>query len=92
MIRRPTTLLSQLYQYFRYGRGWLLCTMVEMEIFGMSSNVRPDGTLGELSEEQKDPYNPKNLPDFAVMTVRTFLSTQTCSTFDRWLCTTVQYR
>lgn len=69
MIRRPTTLLYQLYLYLWYGLGWLLCTMVEMEIFGMSSVVRADGTLDEPAEHRKDSHDPRNIPDFVIMTV-----------------------
>ena len=69
MVRSPMTLLRQLYQYLWHATGWLLCTNVEMEIFGSSSVVRDDGTLDALEEHQKDPHDPQNLPDFAVLTV-----------------------
>lgn len=69
MFRRPQILISQLYKYLRHGTGWLMCTMVEMEVFGMSSVVRPNGKMHALSDEQKDPFNPQNRPDFAVMAV-----------------------
>ncbi|KAJ7157614.1 GMC oxidoreductase-domain-containing protein [Mycena crocata] len=67
MIRRPQTLISQLYQYLRCGRGWFLCTSTEVEIFGMSSRIGPDGKPNPVSAEEKDPFNPENRPDFAVL-------------------------
>lgn len=69
MIIRPTTLINQLYKYVRHGTGWFLCTLVEMEIFGVSSGIRKDGKLVALSDQQRDPIDPQNLPDFSVMTV-----------------------
>lgn len=45
MIIRPTTLINQLYKYVRHGNGWFLCTLVEMEIFGVSSGILKDGKL-----------------------------------------------
>ncbi|KAF8217223.1 GMC oxidoreductase-domain-containing protein [Mycena galopus ATCC 62051] len=67
MIRQPQTLISHIYNYLRHGTGWLLCTSVEVEIFAMSSLVDPDGKLKATSAEDKDPFNPANRPDFAVM-------------------------
>jgi hypothetical protein len=69
MFRRPLTLISHIYNYLRNGTGWLLCTSVEVEIFGMSSLIGTDGKPEAASAEDKDPFNPKNRPDFAVMAV-----------------------
>ncbi|KAJ7657362.1 GMC oxidoreductase-domain-containing protein [Mycena polygramma] len=68
MFRRPQTLISQVYKYLRYGTGWLLGTTVEVEIFGMSSVIHADGKPDPLSSENKDSFDPKNQPDFAVLT------------------------
>ncbi|KAK7453542.1 hypothetical protein VKT23_011822 [Stygiomarasmius scandens] len=56
-----------LHQYLRHGKGWFLCTMVEMEIFGSSKCIQPDGTPTPLTGSQLDSSDPKNLPDFSVM-------------------------
>jgi len=66
MVRQPTTFLRETYNYLRHGAGWFLCTLAEFEIFGLSSVVGPDGKAAPLSEEQLNPYNPDNLPDFCV--------------------------
>lgn len=70
MIRRPTTLLKQVYKYVRYGTGWLLFTLVEMEIFGKSSFINQDGMPSAMTTAQLDPFDPKNIPDFAILLVR----------------------
>ncbi|KAJ7205277.1 hypothetical protein GGX14DRAFT_368194 [Mycena pura] len=67
MIRRPQTLISQIYNYLRHGTGWFLCTSVEIEIFAMSSLIGADGKPKAVSAEDKDPFNPANRPDIAVM-------------------------
>jgi choline dehydrogenase len=69
MIRRPQTLLAHLYNYLVHGTGWFLCTSVEVEIFAMSSLIGADGRPKAVSAEDKDPFNPRNRPDFAVMAV-----------------------
>lgn len=70
-FRWPQTLISQFYKYLRHGAGWLLCTTIEVEIFGMSSLIQADGKPA-FSAHTKDPFDPRNRPDFAVMTVGTF--------------------
>ncbi|KAJ7021772.1 hypothetical protein C8F04DRAFT_1241131 [Mycena alexandri] len=67
MIRRPQTLISQICKYIFRGAGWFLCTSVEVEIFGMSSLIRADGRPKDITPQDKDPFNPANRPDFAVM-------------------------
>ncbi|KZT03996.1 GMC oxidoreductase [Laetiporus sulphureus 93-53] len=67
IIKRPSILLREIFNYVRKGTGWLLGTLVEVETFGISSLVQPDGNLRPLSEERLDSYNPRNLPDFAIM-------------------------
>ncbi|KAJ7225243.1 hypothetical protein B0H12DRAFT_1149397 [Mycena haematopus] len=67
MFKRPWKLIQQLYNYLYYGAGWLLCTVVEVEIFGMASLIGADGRPNTISAEDKDPFNPNNRPDFAVM-------------------------
>lgn len=69
MFRRPQTLINQLYKYLRHAAGWFLCTTVEVEIFGMSPLIHANGTPDALSAQNKDSSDPKNRPDFAVMTV-----------------------
>jgi choline dehydrogenase len=73
LIRSPLTLLAQLYKYLRYGAGWFLCMAVEVEIFGMSSLIDAYGTPAPATTQTKDPFDPNNIPDFAVMTVRSSL-------------------
>ncbi|KAJ7288042.1 hypothetical protein C8J57DRAFT_1641067, partial [Mycena rebaudengoi] len=68
LIRSPLTLLAQLYKYLRYGAGWFLCMAVEVEIFGMSSLIDAYGTPAPATTQTKDPFDPNNIPDFAVMT------------------------
>ncbi|KAI0052729.1 GMC oxidoreductase [Auriscalpium vulgare] len=67
MIRRPMVLFREIYNYFRFGTGWLLGTMVEVEVFGLSSLVSDEGTPDALLEEHTDSQDPKNLPDFCVI-------------------------
>ncbi|KAF8503926.1 hypothetical protein JB92DRAFT_2970106 [Gautieria morchelliformis] len=69
LVKRPTTLLRELYHYIRYGTGWLLGTMVEMEIFGLASLIAVDGRPHALSKEQSNSEDAKYIPDFAVMVV-----------------------
>lgn len=69
MIIRPWVLFRELYNYLRHGTGWLLCTSVETEIFGMASLIDVDGRPTSVAAQDKDPFNPNNRPDFAVMTV-----------------------
>ncbi|PCH34319.1 GMC oxidoreductase [Wolfiporia cocos MD-104 SS10] len=66
MVRRPLTLLWEIYSYVWRGTGWFLCTLAEVEIFGLSSLIDKEGKSSALTEEQLNPYNPDNLPDFAV--------------------------
>ncbi|KAJ7090820.1 GMC oxidoreductase-domain-containing protein [Mycena belliarum] len=68
MFRWPQTLVAQLYKYLRHGAGWFLCTTVEVEIFGISAFVHADGKPEALSSQSKDPFDPANRPDYAVMT------------------------
>ncbi|KZT08694.1 GMC oxidoreductase [Laetiporus sulphureus 93-53] len=67
MVRRPTTLLRELINYYIYGTGWFLCRFAEMEVFGMSSLVSNDGLSSPLAKEHLDSFDPENLPDFAVL-------------------------
>ncbi|KAH9829469.1 GMC oxidoreductase-domain-containing protein [Rhodofomes roseus] len=67
MVKQPTTFLRETYNYLRHGAGWFLCTLAEVEIFGLSSVINSDGKPAMLSEEQLNPYNPANLPDFCVL-------------------------
>ncbi|TCD65457.1 hypothetical protein EIP91_002671 [Steccherinum ochraceum] len=46
-------------------------TMVECEIFGISSLISKDGTPLPHSKEQEDSTDPQNLPDFAVLSMKT---------------------
>ncbi|KAJ7204774.1 hypothetical protein GGX14DRAFT_368399 [Mycena pura] len=68
MFRRPQTLVGQLYKYIRHGAGWLLCTTVEVEIFGMTSLIGANGKPDALSAQNKNSFDPENRPDFAVLT------------------------
>ncbi|KAI0061445.1 alcohol oxidase [Artomyces pyxidatus] len=67
LFRSPTTFVRELYKYLRYGRGWLLGTFVETEVFGISSLVGADGKPHALRKEHEDSHDPKNLPDFGVL-------------------------
>ncbi|KAJ7140826.1 hypothetical protein C8R44DRAFT_866516 [Mycena epipterygia] len=58
MFKWPQTLISQLYKYLRHGAGWLLCTIVEVEVFGMPSLIQADGKPDALSAHTKDPFDP----------------------------------
>jgi choline dehydrogenase len=69
MIRQPTTLFSQLLRYLRHGAGWFLHTLVEAEIFARSSSIDENGRPQHLEDIEKDPADPRNLPDFSVMSV-----------------------
>lgn len=69
MTKRPTALLREVYNYVRYGTGWFLSTLAEMEVFGMSPLIGSDGKPSTLSEAQLDPFNPQNLPDFGVLLI-----------------------
>ncbi|KAI0036018.1 hypothetical protein K488DRAFT_82458 [Vararia minispora EC-137] len=63
----PPTLIREIYRYLRRGTGYLLCTLVESEIFGISSLIGEDGTPLPHAKKRKDAADPKNLPDFAVL-------------------------
>lgn len=67
MLVRPTVLIRELYNYLRYGTGWFLGTLVELEIFFLSSLVEKDGRVKPISKEREDPFNPENIPDIAVL-------------------------
>ncbi|KAI6138460.1 hypothetical protein BKA82DRAFT_4236029 [Pisolithus tinctorius] len=67
MIVRPTVLIRELYNYLRYGTGWFLGTLVELEIFFLSSLVEKDGRVKPISKEREDPFNPENIPDIAIL-------------------------
>ncbi|KAF7376886.1 FAD/NAD-P-binding domain-containing protein [Mycena sanguinolenta] len=67
MFIRPWKVFGQLYNYLRHGTGWFLGTAVEVEIFGMASLIDSDGRPNAVSAQDKDPFNPNNRPDFAVM-------------------------
>ncbi|KAF8496978.1 hypothetical protein JB92DRAFT_2988461 [Gautieria morchelliformis] len=69
MVKRPTTLLRELYYYIRHGTGWLLGTMVELEIFGLAALISVDGSPHTLSKEQTNAADAKYIPDFSVMAV-----------------------
>ena len=69
MVRRPMTFIKQLYKYLRYGEGWLLGTLVEMEIFASSDLIRGDGSSSPLNTYQLNSADPKNLPDISIMSV-----------------------
>lgn len=62
------TLLREIYNYIRYGTGWFT-TLVEVEIFGLSSLIGVDGKPIGPSKDYEDPFDAKNIPDFAVMVV-----------------------
>ncbi|KAJ6574312.1 hypothetical protein B0H19DRAFT_1124170 [Mycena capillaripes] len=67
IVRRPWILLREIYNYLVLGFGWLLCTQIEVEIFGMASLIDAEGKPTAASAEHKDPFNPQNRPDFAVL-------------------------
>lgn len=69
MAKQPTAFLREVYNYLRHGSGWFLCTLAEVEIFGLSSVIQSNGKVAPLSDEQLNPYNPANLPDFCVLLV-----------------------
>ncbi|KAI6109398.1 hypothetical protein EV401DRAFT_1996226, partial [Pisolithus croceorrhizus] len=65
MIIRPTILIRESYNYLRYGSGWFLGTLVELEIFFLSSLVEKDSRVKSISRERKDPSNAEKTPDTA---------------------------
>lgn len=67
MIRRPTMFIKQLYNYLRYGDGWFLGTLVEVEVFAPSDVIDDDGTPKPLDSQLLDANDPKNIPDICVM-------------------------
>ncbi|KAI0316861.1 GMC oxidoreductase-domain-containing protein [Amylostereum chailletii] len=66
-IRRPHTILRELYRYLLHGTGWFLCTMVECELFAHSSLIDPRGKPLPHPKAREDASDPNNLPDFAVL-------------------------
>ncbi|KAF8586168.1 GMC oxidoreductase [Ramaria rubella] len=68
MIKRPTMLLQQIYEYWKKSDGWFIAPLVEVVLFANSSLVTADGTLPRLSAAQLDSHDPTNLPDFEIMT------------------------
>ncbi|KAI6098916.1 hypothetical protein EDD17DRAFT_1759455 [Pisolithus thermaeus] len=67
MIIRPTILIRESYNYLRYGSGWFLGTLVELEIFFLSSLVEKDSRVKSISRERKDPFNAEKIPDIAIL-------------------------
>ncbi|KAG6333191.1 hypothetical protein ID866_5895 [Astraeus odoratus] len=67
MVVRPMVLIREFYRYLRYGTGWFLGTIVELEIFGLSSLVAKDGRIGPIPKEREDPSDPENIPDIAIL-------------------------
>ncbi|KAI6124282.1 hypothetical protein EV401DRAFT_1856874, partial [Pisolithus croceorrhizus] len=67
MIIRPTILIRELYNYLRYGSGWFLGTLVELDTFFLSSLVEKDGRVKSISREREDPFNAGNIPDIAIL-------------------------
>lgn len=76
LFTRPTVLVRELYNYIRHGTGWLLGTIVELEVFGSSSLVGETGQVNPIPKERMDPFDPQNIPDIAVLPVSLYL---TCS-------------
>jgi len=68
IVKQPTTLVNQIYQYWRYGDGWFLAPLVEAAIFAKAEYVNEDGTMKKLSEEELDSRKGGNVPDFEIMT------------------------
>ncbi|KAF7358013.1 FAD/NAD-P-binding domain-containing protein [Mycena venus] len=67
MIKQPWILIREIYNYLILGFGWLLCIQIEVEIFGMASLIDAEGKPTAASAEHKNPFNPNNRPDFAVL-------------------------
>ncbi|KAI6031099.1 GMC oxidoreductase [Pisolithus microcarpus 441] len=67
MIIRPFVLIRELYNYLVYGSGWFLGTLIELEVFFLSSLVGKDGRVKPISKEREDPFNAENIPDIAVL-------------------------
>ncbi|TCD64362.1 hypothetical protein EIP91_004231, partial [Steccherinum ochraceum] len=63
----PPALIRELYRYVMHGSGWFLSTLVDCELFGISSLVSEDGTPLPHTKEQEDPHDPRNLADFAIL-------------------------
>ncbi|KAI5998317.1 hypothetical protein EDC04DRAFT_2909454 [Pisolithus marmoratus] len=82
MITRPTVLIRELYNYLRYGTGWFLGTLVELEIFFLSSLVEKDGRVKPISKEHEDPFNAENIPDFAILPCS--ISDPSAEGVDKW--------
>ncbi|KAI5998268.1 GMC oxidoreductase-domain-containing protein, partial [Pisolithus albus] len=67
MIIRPFVLIRELCNYLLYGSGWFLGTLIELEIFFLSSLVDRDGRVKPIPREREDPFNAENIPDIAVL-------------------------
>ncbi|KAL4070297.1 alcohol oxidase [Scleroderma citrinum] len=67
MFVRPMTFVWELYNYIRYGTGWFLGTIVELEVFGSSSLVGENGQVKPVLTESMDPFEMENIPDIAVL-------------------------
>jgi len=69
-MKSPRVLLRQLYNYMVKGEGYLLGPIVEACIFARSELIDPTtGKNALLRPEDMDASNPKNLPDFEIMSV-----------------------
>ncbi|KIM64127.1 GMC oxidoreductase [Scleroderma citrinum Foug A] len=67
MVVRPAVLVRELYNYLRYGTGWFLGTIVELEVFGSSSLVGESGQVKPVPKERTDLSDPENIPDIAIL-------------------------
>ncbi|EKM54668.1 uncharacterized protein PHACADRAFT_146831 [Phanerochaete carnosa HHB-10118-sp] len=67
LVRRPWYLLYQLLRYFIFGDGWFLTSLVEVCILTCARWLDADSGQKPLTEEDKDPSRPENIPDLEII-------------------------
>lgn len=81
MVVRPAVLVRELYNYLRYGTGWFLGTIVELEVFGSSSLVGESGQVKPVPKERTDLSDPEDIPDIAILAVSSPVTCQSPGLF-----------
>ena len=66
---RPWSLIYQILRYLILGDGWFSIPYMELSIFTKASFLDEECNQRPLSDEEKDPSLPQNIPDIEIMVV-----------------------
>ena len=70
LIFRPWLLLYHFFRYLLFGDGIFLTSMVEVCIMTTAAFLDMNSSQKPLSDEERDPTRPENVPEIEIMTVR----------------------